>query len=68
MEDTLVYLVLSLLLCGLYRITALNQSGDSAKNSSRENSPIQTDFFSSIYMYSGILKYLKVFNIKSMFH
>ena len=45
MEDTLVYLVLSLLLCGLYRITALNQSGDSAKNSSWENSPIQTEFF-----------------------
>ena len=55
MEDTLVYLVLSLLLCGLYRITALNQSGDSAKNSSWENSPIQTEFFSSIYMYTRIL-------------
>ena len=43
MEDTLVYLVLSLLLCGLSGITALNQSGDSAKNSSWENSPIQTE-------------------------
>ena len=42
MEDTLVYLVLSLLLCGLSGITALNQSGDSAKNSSWENSPKQT--------------------------
>ena len=39
MEDTLVYLILSLLLCGLHRITALNQSEDSAKRP-WENSPI----------------------------
>ena len=39
MGDTLVYLSLSLLLCGLSRITALNQSADSAKRP-RENSPI----------------------------
>ena len=41
MADTLVYLVLSLLLCGLLsRITALNQTRDRAKRS-RENSHVE---------------------------
>ena len=40
MGDTLVYLSLSLLLCGLSRITALNQSADSAKRP-RENRIVQ---------------------------